>query len=142
LSNAAKLATEVRRIVRRLRLRLLSESPPDQITPSQLSVLTALVEKTSWTQSELAARDRVRPQTMGTIVTSLEDLRLVSRSACQRDGRRIWIKITTVGRKVLRQGRVQRNSWLARVLSSELTVEQRQQLAAALPLLAKLADAD
>jgi DNA-binding MarR family transcriptional regulator len=140
--DAAKLATDIQSMVRALRLRLISESQPGGITPSQRSVLVALSEKAPWTQTELAARDRVRPQTMGTIVASLEELGLVRRRACEDDGRRINIELTAAGKSVLEQEREHRGSWLAQVLSSKLTPSERQQLSAALVLLSKIIDAD
>lgn len=142
MSDAARLATDIQGIVRALRIRLVSESQPGGITLSQRSVLTALGERTHWTQTELAARDRIRPQTMGAIVSSLEEIGLVSRRACEDDGRRIQIQITAAGKTVLRQEREHRSSWLAQVLSRELTAAEREELAAALPLLYKIADAD
>jgi DNA-binding MarR family transcriptional regulator len=142
MADVMQLATDIQGMVRALRIRLIAESQPGGITQSQRSVLAALAEKTDWTQTELAARDRVRPQTMGTIVASLEEVGLVSRRACEDDGRRIWIQITTAGRTVLRQEREHRSSWLARALSDELTAAEREQLAVALPLLSRVADAD
>jgi DNA-binding MarR family transcriptional regulator len=140
--EAAKLATDIQSIVRSLRIRLISESQPGGITQSQRSVLVALSEKASCTQTELAAQDRVRPQTMGAIVASLEELGYVRRRACEDDGRRINIQLTAAGKSVLQQEREHRGSWLAQVLSAELTPAERQQLAAALPLLSKIAGAD
>ena len=141
-ADAAKLASDIQSMVRALRLRLISESQPGGITPSQRSVLVALSEKAPWTQTELASRDRVRPQTMGTIVASLEELGFVRRSACEDDGRRIHIQLTADGKSVLQQEREHRGSWLAQVLTNELSPAERQQLTAALPLLSKIADAD
>jgi DNA-binding MarR family transcriptional regulator len=141
-SVAAKLASDIQGVVRALRIRLIAESQPGGITQSQRSVLAALVEEEQWTQTELAARDRVRPQTMGAIVSSLEEMGLVSRRASKDDGRCILIQITALGRTVLREEREHRSSWLARTLSDKLTVTEREQLAAALPLLSKIADAD
>ena len=142
MKKTADLATRIRAMVRRLTLRLLAESPPDGITPSQRSVLGALLERPDWTQTELAARDHVRPQSIGATVASLEGLGLVTRRSHNRDGRQVLIKITAAGRRLLRDARERRNSWLMRALSKELTATQRERLAMALSFFEKLIDAE
>jgi DNA-binding MarR family transcriptional regulator len=136
------LASRIRDVVRRLRQRLLSESQTDGITPSQWSVLLALLEKPEWTQTELAARDHVRPQSIGTTVATLEGLGLVDRRSHARDGRRVLIGITPAGRRLVDDTRLRINSWLAAMLAGELSAPERDQLTRALPLLERLIDAD
>src|SRR5580704_3219779 len=100
MDDVADLAATVHGMVRRLRLRLLAESPQDGITPSQRSVLSALLEG-PMTQTDLAARERVRIQSTWATVGALEELGLVARQPHPSDGRRVMIALTAHGRRLV-----------------------------------------
>jgi DNA-binding MarR family transcriptional regulator len=80
----------------RLRRRLRAVSEPEGLTPSQRSVLSRLDQQPA-TASELAAIERVRPQSMATIVAGLEELGLVQRADDPSDGRRRIVSLTGQG---------------------------------------------
>jgi DNA-binding MarR family transcriptional regulator len=103
-------------------------------------VLGRLDRDGSSSTSDLAAAERVRPQSMAQIVAELEADALVSRRPDPTDGRRALIELTDRGRQTLEAERRQREGWLIGAMTEGLTAEEQQALARAVPLLRRLAD--
>jgi DNA-binding MarR family transcriptional regulator len=122
------------RVVRRLR---------DEPGPSvgRLAVLGRLDRDGPSSISDLAAQERMRPQSMAQIIHDLEAAGLVSRRPDPADGRRAFNELTDAGRDLLRTTRAGRESWLTAVLERELDPEERSLLQDALRLLSRIADA-
>jgi DNA-binding MarR family transcriptional regulator len=91
------------------------------------------------TAAALARHEQISPQSMGATLASLEQRELVARAADAQDGRRMILSLTEAGREVLRSRRTARAQQLARALESHFTPAERRQLAAAAPLLERLA---
>jgi DNA-binding MarR family transcriptional regulator len=81
--------------------------------PAQLSALSVLVFAGSMGLGELAAAEQVRPPTMSRIVGALVRQKLVERASDAGDARRIRLRATTRGRKLLERGRHLRIAYLA-----------------------------
>jgi DNA-binding MarR family transcriptional regulator len=77
---------------------------------------------------------------MRVTVASLEKMRLVSGEQDPADGRQTFFSLTVACRETLRSSRAAREDWLVRALHAQLTPHEREQLAAAIPLLNRLAD--
>lgn len=93
--------------------------------PARLSALSVLVFGRPMTLGELAAAEQVKPPTMSRIVTGLVDRRLAQRVTDPKDARRVRIRATPSGERLLHEGRRRRIEYLARHLG-RLT---RQELA-------------
>src|SRR6266851_2255839 len=93
--------------------------------PARLSALSVLVFGGPMTLGQLAAAEQVKPPTMSRIVTGLEESRLVERLTDAKDARRVRIRATPSGERLLHEGRRRRIEYLARHLGG-LT---RQELA-------------
>src|SRR6478752_10788347 len=91
---AHDLRVAVGRIIRRLR------AEPGPAMP-QLTVLGRLDRRGPASVSELAAAERMRPQSMAQTVRDLEDARLVSRRPDPDDGRRSFVELTAAGLETL-----------------------------------------
>lgn len=134
--NAGTLAHDVReslgRLVRRLRA---TPGPP----VAQLMVLSRLDREGAASISDLAAAERVRPQSMAQTVRELEVAGLVSRRPDPADGRRAFVELTSAGVDTLTATRARREDWLAVTLERELDAEERELLRRALVLLDRIA---
>ena len=86
--QAARAAAELRVVVGRLRRRLREVADAGDLTPSQVSVLSLLDKEGGASASDLAALERVRPQSMAATLASLDQQRLVRRDPDPEDGRR------------------------------------------------------
>ena len=74
--------------------------------------------------SDLAAADRMRPQSMAQTVRDLEDAGLVSRRPDPQDGRRSFVELTPAGLETLHATRARREDWLTQTLDRELDAER------------------
>lgn len=81
--------------------------------PARLSALSVLVFAGPMTLGQLAAAEQVKPPTMSRIVTGLERKRLAERIPDAKDARRIRIRATPSGVRLLRTGRQRRIDYLA-----------------------------
>jgi DNA-binding MarR family transcriptional regulator len=135
-------ATVVRRGVTRLSWRLRLERPGPWEPLLQLNVLAHLSRRGPMTPGELAATERVQPQSLTRTLASLEDHALITRHPDPADGRRSLIAITEAGRQMLGRDLRQRDAWLARAMAGHLTPAERGLLRLAGQLLERLAEAD
>ena len=89
---------------------------------------------------DLAAAEGIAPSTLTRLVTALEDSGYVQRTADPSDARASTLAITAHGQEALERIRTETTLMLTASLEL-LTPEQRSALAAALPVLEQLADA-
>jgi DNA-binding MarR family transcriptional regulator len=137
--EVSRTAGELRALLGRLSRRLRQTSVVGELTLPQASVLSLLEREGPATPGVLATKERITPQSMGTILVSLEELGLVSRTPDPTDGRRLVISLTEAGRQVILGARRQKEERLAQALATNFTNEEQQALRAALPLLERLA---
>lgn len=86
------------------------------------------------TLGQLASAEQVKPPTMTRIVTGLEKSRLAERVADRSDARRVQIRATTKGTRLLQQGRQRRIAYLAAHLE-DLTADELSKLGEAVEML-------
>ena len=132
------LAHELRETIGRLVRRLRVEPGP---SVGRLAVLSRLDREGPASISDLAGRERMRPQSMAQIVHDLESAGLVSRRPDPADRRRAFIELTTAGLDLLQTTRAGRETWLTEVLERELDADERALVHEALALLSRIADA-
>jgi DNA-binding MarR family transcriptional regulator len=137
--EVSRTAGELRALLGRLSRRLRQTTVVGELTLPQASVLSLLEREGPATPGVLATKERITPQSMGTILVSLEELGLVSRTPDPTDGRRLVISLTEAGRQVILGARRQKEERLAQALATNFTNEEQQVLRAALPLLERLA---
>src|SRR5438046_10619001 len=90
-------------------LRLVrSEDTRTGVGPAQLSALSVLVFHGPKRLNELAALEQVRPPTMSRIVDGLVKQGLEQRESQASERRSVQVSATSVGRKVLLQGKASR----------------------------------
>ncbi len=103
------------------------------------SVLGRLDREGPQSVSDLAAAERVRPQSMAQTVGELESDGLVGRSPDPADGRRMLVALTSAGGERLGADRRHRVGWLVEAIG-ELSPEDQEVLARATPILGRLAE--
>jgi len=140
--NSLELSSSVRRAVGALGRRLRAQRPENGLSLTKLSVLGQLYRRGSMSAAELAALERVQPQSLTRVLAELVEAGLVSRRADVKDGRRLLLDITGDGRAMLTRDMQQRDAWLARAMADELSVTERELLRLATQLLERLADVE
>lgn len=150
MSEPAENASEVpgvRETASRLRVavgafkrRVREASAEGELSIPQLTALSRLARLGPMTTATLARREQISPQAMGATIASLEKLGLVARSADAADGRMSILGLTPEGLAAVHSGRNAVVDRIVAVLEESFTDEETQMLAAAAPLIERLAD--
>jgi DNA-binding MarR family transcriptional regulator len=135
--DTALLASDLRVVLGQLIRRLRAEHG---FSLAHGAVLGRLDREGGRSVSELAAAERIRPQSMAQTVGELEADGLVIRRADPHDRRRSVVELTDRGRTVLEAERREREGWLAEAIADGLTREERWILGEAVELLRRLAE--
>jgi DNA-binding MarR family transcriptional regulator len=134
-----ELASDLRVVIGALVRRLRDQAQGSDLTRSQSSVLARLERDGGTTSSVLARLEGIRPQSMGKIVTALEEAGLVSGSPDARDGRKTILSLTESAREQFRTGRLAKEDWLSETIGATFSDEEAALLAASTALLQRLA---
>ena len=137
--DTTDIARELRVGLSRLRRKLREVSSLDELTPSQTSVMSRLIDGPKGT-SDLAVLEGVRPQSMAATVAALEERGFVARHQDPEDGRRQLLALTDEAHAYVADNRSVRESWLAAALNDRYTARERQTIAEALKLLERLTE--
>ena len=138
-TNPALVASDLRVVLGRLVRRLRAEH---RFPLSHGAVLGRLDREGPQSTSDLAAAERVRPQSMAQTLGDLEADGLITRRPDPDDGRRTLIELSEAGRRALEEDRRHREGWLARSIEEELSDGEREVLAQAVELLQRLSQSD
>jgi DNA-binding MarR family transcriptional regulator len=136
-TEVAPLASDLRVVVGQLIRRLRAEQ--HRFSMSQGAVLGRLDRDGPQSVSDLAAAEKVRPQSMAQTVADLESEGMVERRPDSDDRRRSLVLFTEKGLETLHADRRQREGWLAGMLAG-LSEEDRRTMARAVELMGELAD--
>ena len=137
-ARVSALATEIRALCGKLKRRLREQAGVADLSPSQISVLLRLEREGSATTSNLARLEGMRPQSMGTVIASLQAAGLVSGAPDPTDGRQTLLSLTDACRQWAAAGRAARQDWLTRALQARLSPEEHDKIAEAVELLGRL----
>jgi DNA-binding MarR family transcriptional regulator len=130
-----EFSVAIGQFVRRVRL----EGNPDELNLSQMGALARLDEKGPMTTADLARAEAMKPQSMGTILCSLEQEGLVRRRPHPTDGRQILVELTAKGADQWRQRGIAKRNWMMSSMA-KLEPREQQRLMAAIPLLKRLSE--
>jgi DNA-binding MarR family transcriptional regulator len=136
-TDTARVAADLRVVIGQLVRRLRAEH---RFPLSQGSVLGRLDRQGPQSVSDLAAAERVRPQSMAQTVSDLEHDGLVQRTPDPVDKRRQLVSLTEEGRDALLADRRSRDGWLARGIEEDLSPEEQKVLGDAVALLRRLGE--
>src|ERR1700748_2396861 len=135
--DTSLVASELRVVLGQLMRRLRAEH---RFPLSHGAVLGRLDRQGPLSTVELAAAERVRPQSMGQTLAELETQGLVSRRPDEADGRRTLLELTDAGRPTLPRARQRREGWSTKASDREFSAEEQEVLARRVPLLARLTE--
>jgi DNA-binding MarR family transcriptional regulator len=138
--TASDLAAQLRTVLSRLKRRLREEGGRADLTPSQISVLLRLEKDGAATVSGLARAEGIRPQSMSSIVSSLQEAGLVKGIADPKDGRKTLMSLSTRCEKLLKESRAARQDWLTTMILQKLSAREQRQLSTNLQVLGRLTE--
>src|ERR1700675_4897906 len=93
--------------------RVRQQDAASGVGPAQLSALSVLVFAGPKTLGELAAAEQVKPPTMSRIAAGLQRSGLIAITRDPHDARRMHIRATPKGTRLLHEGRKRRIEYLA-----------------------------
>lgn len=135
-ATATELSLAIGQLVRRLRV----EANPGELSWSQIAVLARLDKAGGMmTTAELARAERVKPQSMGTTLSDLEQAGLVQRRPHPSDGRQVLFALTPEGIEARRQRSIAKRAWLLDAMA-KLNAAEQQTLMSAAALIQRLAE--
>lgn len=140
VSRAAALASELRPILSKLKRSLREQGPGHDLRPSQAAVILRLEKDGPAAVSALARAEGMRPQSMSTIIKTLQKAGWVKGVADPKDGRQTLMSLTKACRTWIRDGRAAREDWMTHAIQSKLSIADQKQLKAALHLLSRLVE--
>ncbi|MGN6558469.1 MAG: MarR family winged helix-turn-helix transcriptional regulator [Solirubrobacterales bacterium] len=137
-ADAAPLAGDLRVVLGRLMRRLRAEHG---FSLAQGAVLGRLDREGPQSVSDLAGKERMRPQSMAQTVSDLEAEGLIERNPDPNDRRRTLLSLTESGRTRILDSRRRREGWLVRAIE-DFPEEDQATVERAVVLLSHLADAE
>ncbi|MFF3448750.1 MarR family winged helix-turn-helix transcriptional regulator [Streptomyces sp. NPDC002667] len=112
--------------------------PADKMPPGEAAVLGYLDRGGPLTTADIAQQRGVSHQSVAKAVKELLGQGFVRAEAHPSDGRKLLLHLTTAGSSRLAEERRRREDWLGAAIDEVLSSDERQTLAAALPLLSRL----
>lgn len=103
-SDSAAALVALRRIIRFLRLADREAEAAYGLTAAQLFVLHSLADAPVGSMAELAERTLTDQSSVSIVVSRLEAKKLITRKASPEDRRRVQLKLTTAGKKIVATG--------------------------------------
>jgi len=137
--DVERLADELRVCIGFFVRRLRQAQAEGELTLPETTALARLDRGGPTTATALAKLEQVSAQSMGATLGGLEARGFVRRSADPTDGRQSMIALTDAGLHALWDRRNARTELIAAVLRDEFTSTEIRRLAAAVPLIERLA---
>jgi DNA-binding MarR family transcriptional regulator len=133
------VVTDLTMAIGQLLRRLRAEAIPGDLNLSQSSALARLEREGPMTTADLARAESMKPQSMKSILASLEQEGCVERKLHPSDGRQILFVLTRKGLEERRKRTAAKHEWLTDALA-KFNQKEIQTLAAAIPLIRRLGD--
>jgi DNA-binding MarR family transcriptional regulator len=135
--NVETVAADLRPVLLRLARELRKETEQLGITARQATLLWLVKRSPGLSLAELAAEEGISPPALSGHVDRLERAGLIERLRSTDDRRRVGLRLTDEGARMLRRVRARRTTWLADRLSA-LEPAELEAIADAVPALQAL----
>src|SRR5918995_1909190 len=110
--DAQQIASDLRPVLLRLSRELRKETEQLGVTARQTTLLWLVKRSPGLSLAELAAEEGISPPAMSGHVDRLERAGLLERERSQGDRRRVGLRLTDDGVKLMRRVRARRTTWL------------------------------
>jgi DNA-binding MarR family transcriptional regulator len=139
--TAETVAADLRPVLLRLARELRKETEQLGVTARQTTLLWLVKRSPGLSLAELAAEEGISPPAMSGHVDRLERAGLLVRERSSGDRRRVGLRLTDEGERLLRRVKARRTTWLANRLRT-LDPEALEAIDAAIPSLLLLVEPD
>jgi len=139
--SAETVAADLRPVLLRLARELRKETEQIGVTARQATLLWLVKQRPGLSLAELAAEEGISPPALSGHIDRLERIGLIERVRSSDDRRRVGLRLTDEGARLLRRVRARRTTWLAERLRA-LDSSELDAIDAAVPALLKLVGDD
>jgi len=139
--NDNEMAADLRVVISRLVKIIRTEVKSDELLSlTERSTLGLVYQHSEMLPSELAAREKVTNQSMSQIINKLSGNGYLKKTPSKKDKRKVIVTITVAGKKIVEQKRSASQEWLAKSIFEKTNQKEKETLANAIKILAKLVD--
>ena len=135
--SAETISADLRPVLLRLARELRKETEQLGITARQATLLWLVKRSPGLSLAELAAEEGISPPALSGHVDRLERAGLIERIRSSEDRRRVGLRLTEEGARLMRRVRARRTTWLADRLRT-LEPTELEAIEAAIPALQRL----
>lgn len=133
----SEIRTTITRLVKKLRKHTVTGM---ELSLTERSVMGLLKEEKEMLPNELAAREKIRNQSMSQILNHLDELGYINRRISKEDKRKSLISLSAKGIMAIEKLRNEKDTWLHEAVTNSCTAEEIILLKKALVPLKKLVD--
>lgn len=122
--------------------KLLRRNSPESNNYSltELETIGNLYRNTSLTPTELAKLTHIKNQSMSQILAKLEAQEIIERIPSEEDRRKVNIRITKTGKKMVLHRKSIKDEWLKLQIEHKLNTREQKQLEDVIPILQKIVE--
>lgn len=135
------VAAQLRPVLLRLARELRKETEQLGVTTSQVTLLWLVKRNPGLSLAELAAEEGISPPALSGHIDRLERAELIERVRSSEDRRRVGLRLTEDGERLLRRVRARRTTWLAGRIGA-LEPAEIEAIETAVPALMRLVEDD
>jgi DNA-binding MarR family transcriptional regulator len=137
--NTGKLSSSLRSVIsglyKGLRMQMYSVNT---YSMTEMETIGYLFRYSSLLPTELAALTKIKTQSMSQILKKMEGQGVIKRTYSKDDKRKVYISLTSFGKKMVEKTKYERDEWLKGAIEKSLTGKEKKLLAKTLPVLNKL----
>lgn len=138
-----ELASALRGAVSDLHKRLRKQAySAGGLSVTETMTLSYLFREGTLSPSELAEINKIKKQSMSQVLAHLEELKLIRRVVSKEDKRKMVISLSVAGKNMIEKTRYERDEWLAKSIGARLGEADIKALAAVVPLIQQIANAE
>jgi DNA-binding MarR family transcriptional regulator len=119
--------------------RVRAAAASHELSLTEAAVMARLDKDGPATTADLARAEGMKPQSMGTTIAALEEMRMVERKPHPTDGRQVHIALTAKGGAVRNSAKDAKQTWLAQAIA-QLDEGERVTLFKAAEIIRRLAE--
>ena len=105
---------------------------------TEIETISHLIRNAYMLPTELASLTRITTQSMSQILKKMEKEGVIKRAPSKDDKRKVYISLTSSGKKTVEKTRYEKDEWLKSQIEKSLSMKEKELLVKALSLLNKL----
>jgi len=137
--DSLELSSSLRTAVSTMHKMLRKQSATiSEYSMTERETIGLLMRNSSLLPTELAHLTKVKTQSMSQILNRLVEQGVIKRTPSKDDKRKVYISITSAGKKIVEKARYEWDEWLKSKIETSLNEKEKELIIKVLPVLNKL----